>query len=51
MQMNLEIVVLVVLLLAAALIFATLMTDWGTKIGEWADAAISPLRDLILGKG
>ena len=48
--MNLEIVVLLVLLLTAALIFATLMTDWGMKAGEWADAAISPLRNLIFGK-
>jgi len=50
MELNLEIVVFLVLLLVAALIFATLMTGWGAQAGEWADTVIAPIRNLIFGK-
>ncbi len=51
MELNLEIVVFLVLLLAAALIFATLMIGWGTDATKWADTVISPIRNLIFGQG
>ncbi len=50
MELNLEIIVVMVLLLVAALISATLMTGWGTQATQWAENVISPIRDLIFGK-
>ena len=50
MEFSLRIVVVLVLLLVAALIFATLIMGWGKDALGWSEAVMGPMRELILGK-
>ena len=50
MEFTMTILVTSILLLIAALVFATLITGWGTQAAGWVEIVIVPIRDMLFGK-
>jgi hypothetical protein len=50
MELTMRTIVVLVILLLAALIFAAIILGWGNEARYWFSSFIQPFQDLLLGK-